>query len=281
MIDVSTNFAEAYRALLIRIRTYGSYDVNQRTKAGIAFLPDGWSFVIRLHDNILPTCGLRRTRPHIAAAETAWCFRGETSVAWLNHHTKIWNAFSNDNGVMEAYGYRWKHQFGLDQIKMAIERFQKDPTDRRVWITSYHPGKDLTDRGQKTVPCPVGFTLSMFENRLNSSFVIRSSDVLIGLPLDVMRHAFVMRAIANSLNAQLGHMRILLAHPHLYENQWDTVDQMLNKEAVVPDFHMPTYPWTVDLIAHNSDGYVNMIKEEAATYIYKWPDFDPKVEVVR
>jgi len=272
-------FAIEYKELVELILNNGEFMKNKRTDSGIAFLPDGYSFSLNLINNVLPTCGMRRSRPHIPAAEVAWCLMGSTSVGWLNRHTKIWNAFADNNGdVMEAYGYRWRHAFHVDQIQLAIDRLKKDPTDRRIWVTSYHP-EDLVDKGQKTVPCPVGFTLSSYNDRINSTIMIRSSDVFIGLPIDVMRHALIMRAVANSVNMELGYMRVALAHPHLYQNQWDMCEEMLKQDIEIPQLKMPESPWDVGHISKNSEAYVGMIKESAA--FFAWPSYDPKVRVVK
>ncbi len=273
-------FAESYGQLVAKIMSEeAEYDYNQRTKSGINFLPEGHSFSVDLSDNILPTCGLRRTRPHIAAAEVAWCFMGSTSIGWLNTHTKIWEVFADANGdVMEAYGHRWRSSFGFDQIQTAISRLKVDPSDRRVYISSWDPRCDMLPILQKTVPCPVGFTLATHNNRLNSTIMIRSSDVLIGLPLDVMRHALVMRAIACSLNINLGHMRVTLAHPHIYESHWDMACEMLEHDAKIPPLKMPH--WTVDQITNGPDIYVKEIRD-ACFEVGNWPDFDPRVSVVK
>ncbi len=274
-------FATYYRYLVEEIMERGVYEQNARTRSGLRWLPHGRSFHINLSDNILPTCGLRRVRPAIAAAETAWCFMGTMSIEWLNKYTKVWNAFADDGNVTGAYGYRWKHAFEIDQIQAAIDRLRADPTDRRVWISSYHP-LDLMNTGQKTVPCPVGFTLSIHDNHLNSSLMIRSSDVFLGLPIDMMRHALVMRAIANSISAdmQLGHMRVTLAHPHIYERQWDVALEMLNQKIAIPNVEMPVSPWTVDHVATHPDEYVGTILR-ACVGTSPWPDYDPRVEVVK
>lgn len=274
-----SRFAETYGNLVARLMSEESdYDMNQRTRSAIAFLPEGYSFSIDMDDNVLPTCGLRRTRPHIAAAEAAWCFMGKASLTWLQRHTKIWDAFADrDGNVMEAYGFRWKHSFGYNQIQTAIERLKKDPSDRRVWVSSWDPRLDLLDDGQKTVPCPVGFTLSAYERRLNSSLMIRSSDVFIGLPLDVMRHALVMRAIACSLDMRLGHMRVNLAHPHIYEPQWEMAEKMMEQDVMVPEIRMPT--WTVAEIVDEPDDYVGMLRKASDEAM--WPSYDPIVKVVK
>jgi Thymidylate synthase len=275
-------FADTYENLVAALMSEESdYDLNQRTHQAISFLPDGYSFAIDLSDNILPTCGLRRTRPMTAAAEAAWCFSGVPNLTWLQKHTKIWDQFADaDGNIMEAYGYRWKSAFGYDQIDTAIRRLIVDPSDRRVWISSWDPREDLLPNDQKTVPCPVGFTLATYENRLNSSLMIRSSDVFIGLPLDVMRHALVMRAIANSLGKRMGHMRVTLAHPHIYESHWDMALTMLGEEIMVPDIRMPGEPWTVDHIVNHPDEYVDLVRRVVFESV-GWPNYDPKVMVVK
>lgn len=274
-------FADSYANLVRQIMSEESdYEMNQRTRSGIAFLPEGHSLAIDLHDNVLPTCGLRRSRPHLAAAEAAWCLMGHGNVKWLQRHTKIWDAFADEDGnILEAYGYRWSHAFGYDQMQTAINRLIADPSDRRVWISSWDPRHDLRPKNQKTVPCPVGFTLSISGGRLNSSLMIRSSDVVIGLPLDVMRHALVMRAVANSLSVNLGYMRVNLAHPHIYENQWPVADMMLEQDISVPDIKMPKLPWTVVDVIEKPDDYVAMIREQAD--LCDWPEYDPRVVVVK
>lgn len=276
-------FAESYGNLVHAIMSESSsYDMNLRTRCGISYLPEGYSFVMNLGDNILPTCGLRVTRPHLAAAEVAWCFMGSTSLGWLRRHTKIWDAFADGNDeIVEAYGHRWRHAFDYDQLKTAIDRLKKDPSDRRIFISSWDPRHDLIDSDQKTVPCPVGFTLSISESQfLNSTLLIRSSDVFIGLPIDVMRHALVMRAIANSLNIKLGFMRVTLAHPHIYESHWDSANKMLEQEIMVPEIQMPKIPWDIDMIAEMPDDYVALIRAEAATTV-GWPTYSPRATVVK
>lgn len=277
---MSQIFAEHYRILAANIMHNGYRDVNKRTGAGIKLLPQGHMFSINLGDDILPTCGIRRTRPHIAAAEVAWCLSGVPNVAWLRKHTKVWDAFADDNGnVMEAYGYRWKHSFGYDQIQTAIGRLTRDSTDRRVWISSWDPMFDLIDSGQKTVPCPVGFTLSKYAGCLNSTYVIRSSDVFMGLPYDIMRHALLMRAIANSIpDTQMGFMSVMLAHPHIYETHFKLVEEMIGQEIKVPYLKMPGL--NVADITNFPDDYVRLIKDDFLI-TDNWPDFDPKVTVVK
>lgn len=300
-------FAESYALLLKSCLDprESVEELNQRTGSRIRALPAGASFVVDLWDRVLPTCGLRRTRPHIAAAEAAWCVLGHAHVDWLRKWTKVWDAFADvtdcakcdGTGRMveeypcaecdgsgktywleQAYGNRWRVSLGIDQLATAMARLKKDPSDRRVWISSWDPSVDILDLGQKTVPCPVGFTLSVLGDRLNSTLMIRSSDLYMGLPYDVLRHALVMNMVACSLGTGMGHMRVTLAHPHLYERHYDLAANMIGMEPVVPQIQMPA-GWAVGVVYDNPDGYVALVKRLCDAAL--WPPYDPKSEVVR
>lgn len=300
------NFAEQYRDLLGDCLA-GVEDMNRRTGKAIRMMSDGASFALDLSDNVLPTCGLRLTRPHVAAAENAWCLLGHNHVDWLRRHAKVWDAFADvatcaecdgmgdvtdrecakcggtgkTHWLEQAYGNRWKNAFGYDQLDAAMKRLITDPSDRRVWISSWDPtlAGDLAVCGQRTVPCPVGFTLSIMNGRLCSTLMIRSSDLYHGLPYDVMRHAFLMAAVGESLLRELGHMRVTLAHPHLYESQWESARDMLRLPTVVPLLKLPD--WSVGRVVGEPDYYVETYKAYAASREFAWPSFNPKIEVAR
>lgn len=302
-------FTATYIMLLNTCLKMGVEEVNKRTGSKITMIPNGASFTLELSDGILPLMGLRLTRPHVAAAETAWCFLGHPTVDWLRKWTKTWDQFADiqkcancdgeknvydpgNNGysqcgvclgagkvfwLMQSYGWRWRGEFGIDQIECAVDRLKADKSDRRVWISSWDPGQDIVDTGQLTVPCPVGFTLSVIGGRLYSSLMIRSSDLYHGLPMDVMRHALVMAAFAATLEVQLGSMRVNLAHPHVYERQYEICREMIDRrQAVCSKIAIPN--WNIQRIIGDSDFYVESFKKYCDTHVFS--DFNPKSEVV-
>lgn len=285
------NFGLVYRDILTDVMSRGMVEMNRRTNTHIRMLPEGISFALHLNDNVLPTCGLRRTKPWHAAAETAWCLLGHDHTDWLRKYTKVWDPFCDvvdgSYKLPQAYGARWLHAFSdimeeipCNQIDEAIERLENDDSDRRVWITSYHPVEDLVKTGQKTVPCPVGFSLSVMDGQLCSSLMIRSSDLYFGLPYDVMRHALLMAALASTMGIGLGYMRVTLAHPHIYRTQWGHVNGMLSNPVSCPKIMMPIAG--MEKIVNDPDAYVETVKAvcEAVPEEY-WPTYIGKSEVVR
>lgn len=271
-------FADVYRNLLIWIMA-SEEEVNERTGRKVRVGRGGTSFRVDLSNRILPTCGLRKTFPKSAAAETAWYLAGTQDVTWMRQHAPFWDKFVEADGktIKSAYGYRWREHFGRDQIDLAILALKKDPSDRRVYVSAWDPAEDgLGKGGQRNVPCPVSFTLSITDKQLHSTLTIRSSDVVVGLPYDVMGHAFLLDSIAASLGVDLGVMQVSLAHAHIYEDHYEIANICIGQRAVVPQMEMPR--WTVEEVEFQKDRYVDMIRLQAQAH--DWPSYNPKPFVV-
>lgn len=217
-------FYDAYGAVLAWVFT-GEIEKNERTGVQVKVGRGGTSFRVDLSDGILPTVGYRKTFPKSAAAEIAWYLQGTQNADFIRKYAPLWDKFVEQlpdcEGVKAAYGYRWRNHFGRDQIRLAIEALRKDPSDRRCYISAWDPSEDgLGAVGQRNVPCPTSFTFSILHGELHSSLFLRSSDVFVGLPYDVMGHALLMDAVATELRIKPGVMHVTLAHAHLYECHW-------------------------------------------------------------
>lgn len=272
-------FSEVYHSLLSNLVVRSDVEVNKRTGVEVSVIPGGTSFKLDLSDGRLPVCGLRRLYPRSAAAEVAWFLGGSRDVRWLSKYAPLWDKFVEDDGITidAAYGYRWRKHFGRDQIHHAVDALQRDSSDRRVYVSAWDPGYDgLGAEGQKNVPCPVGFTLSVVNEELHSTLMIRSSDVFVGLPYDVMGHALLMDAIGVCLDLDLGTMQVSLAHPHLYEKHYDMAGAAILQDPVTEAQELPG--WGVGEIAADPDGYVKQVTDEAK--LVPWPAFAPRPEVV-
>lgn len=254
---------------------------NRRTGQDIRVIRGGLAFNVDLSEGLLPLLSMRKLHIRSAAAEVAWFLQGMKDSTWMNQYApSFWDKFTEDDGktVANAYGYRWLRHFKRDQIAKAIEALTLDQSDRRVYIGTWDPAKDgLGEPGQKNVPCPVGFTLSLLNGELNSSMLIRSSDLFIGLPYDVLGHALLLSAIANDLGAQPGVMSFLLAHPHLYHAHTPLALEGLqrSRDSLVPE--VPFSGWGVKDIRERPDAYVEAMTVTAK--FAKWPVYNPKPEV--
>jgi len=276
-------FSHVYRDLIRHIIYDGAIETNERTGHRVAVHDGGYSFTLDLSDDRLPVVGSRKLFPRTAAAEVAWFLVGKQDVTWLKRYAPIWDKFVEADGVTidSAYGYRWRRHFGRDQLSLAVEALRSNPTDRRIFISAWDPGKDgLGEPGQKNVPCPVGFTLSITRGRLNSTMLLRSSDVFVGLPYDVMGHALLMSVLARSIDPELGlgRMHVSLAHPHIYETHWMMARTCLLGPLVEEKPELPRC-WDMGEVIANPEGYVAEVAQYAKEV--EWPAFSPRPEVVQ
>lgn len=283
-------FYDVYGALLAWT-FQAPVEANERTGTRVRVGRGGTAFRVDLGDGLLPTIGYRKTFPKSAAAEVAWYVQGEQDATFIRQYAPLWDKFVeplvkredlfNGNEMMEgvksAYGYRWRRHFGRDQLRLGVEALRKDPSDRRVYVSAWDPAEDgLGAQGQKNVPCPASFTFSVTGGELHSSLFLRSSDVFVGLPYDVMGHALLMDAVAHELRIRPGVMHVTLAHAHLYESHWDLTAEALKQEPVVPRMQLPG--WSLSQIERDPHDYVRRYADDAKHF--QWPAYSPRPEVI-
>jgi len=276
-----------YRRLLERLLLDGVEQLNERTGKRVKVLRGGTSFSLDLKDGLLPVAGGRRLRPATAAKELAWFLSGSRDVRWLEERgCKIWSKFRDNaatDDISTAYGYRWRKYFGRDQIKLAIETLAQEPSSRQVLVSAWSAMNDGLGEKAPNFPCPTHFTLWTLDRELHMSVFMRSSDVFVGLPYDVMGHALLLDALAASLCRQgcqvwPGMMTFHLSHAHLYEPHWDMAHSVAERGVDGDEGVVPMPGWPVDAIQSDPDVYIGLVKaaeDEAA-----WPKYDPRPELV-
>lgn len=278
-MSAGNTFNVHYTALLEELMTHGTVETNKRTNSKILLLEGGRSFSMDLHDGKLPVAGNRRYFPGVAAAETAWEFMGTRNPAFmLKHAPKLWESFVEADQIRASYGYRWRSNFGRDQLKLALKTLRNDPSNRQVYISAWDPAIDgLGEPGQpKNLPCPVGFSLTTSGNLLHLSVFMRSSDAFIGLPYDVMGYALKLAAFASSLDRVPGFLHFTMAHVHVYKAQWSLMKKSVMDAQTQCRPPMPN--WSVDAIVRKPEQYVKDMK--ALAKLVSWNKWDPKPKVI-
>jgi len=279
-------FSEQYHQLLRALMLFASTETNERTGVDINFLPSGWMLSLDLHRGVLPLINGRKTFPRTAAIEVAWYLTGDKSLSMLREYNvaSIWEPFADENDLVQtAYGYRWRDHFFRDQLRAAVEALRADPTNRRVYVTAWDPNQDGMAAEQANTPCPIGFTLTTHEldgqRHLNMNVYIRSSDVFVGLPYDVMGHAMLQGVLAASLGMECGMLNLTLSHPHLYACHREHVGEYFNCSANAQVPEMPLVMWEMPQVEVDIDGFITQYANMAGDVT--WPEFHCRPELVK
>ena len=222
-------FDSTYRGCIQQIMDQGIEELNERTGHRTRSLPG-------LHFSTskgFPLLSLRRIPVRIFVAEQIWFLMGSRKPAeFLERYTKIWSDFTNINGVVStAYGYRWRHHFGRDQLRLLVELLEEEPSSRHGVVIAWDPGDDglHSSRKKKNVPCPFSFTANIIGGKLHLHSILRSNDMMLGCPFDVAGFALLQHILAARLGVGVGVYSHSISNAHIYDVHYEAAAEVLSR----------------------------------------------------
>lgn len=188
----------------------------------------------------------RDANPFFHFIEAMWMLAGRNDLETLVWYNKSYANFSDDSKhVNGAYGHRWRHYFGLDQLDIAIQILNRDRSTRRVVIQHWSP-RDLElclkQPGNRDVPCNTQVLFQVREATVNSrdaaetpespgsnettesvpmyldmSVFNRSNDLIWGtLGANFVHFSFLHEYMALATNLMVGKYHQISANQHVY-----------------------------------------------------------------
>ncbi|MHB1688160.1 MAG: thymidylate synthase [Ignavibacteriaceae bacterium] len=159
--------------------------------------------------------------------EVLWYLSGENHIRNLRQHTKIWDAWADENGNLEtAYGYYWRHFPSaekdnegkwqvreVDQIKYVIDELKNKPYSRRLVVSAWEPGNATKS---KLPPCHYSFAFNVSDGKLNCHLTQRSGDIALGIPFNLAAYSILTQIIAQEVNLELGFFAHTVIDAHIY-----------------------------------------------------------------
>ena len=227
-----TKFDEIYQTLVRKIMVEGIAEVSERTRHETKALP-GVHFQIDLEKDGFPILTLRKTPIKMFVAEQVWFIAGSRKPEeMLRSFTKIWDDFTNPQDVVTvAYGKRWRKHCGRDQLGLLIELLQKEPSSRQGVVITWDPAQDgLSLFKKKNVPCPYTFTANIIGGRLHFHNIIRSNDIILGLPSDVPGFALLASILAQKLKVRPGIYSHSISNAHIYDSHYFAAEEIMKRE---------------------------------------------------
>ncbi len=109
----------------------------------------------------------RNLNPFATLFEGIWMLAGHNAVQFPAKFLPKMKEFSDDGTRLHgAYGYRWRHHFGKDQIDEVITNLKANPNCRRQMIQMWDPAADLSNHESKDLPCNTSVNVQVIEGRL-------------------------------------------------------------------------------------------------------------------
>lgn len=233
-------FDTLYQDILKKILAEGMRELSERTGHETAAIP-GMHFSLDVEKDGFPLLTLRKIPIKMFVAEQVWFIAGARKPAdFLRDYTKIWDSFTNPGDVVTvAYGYRWRHHFGRDQLGLLVKLLQKEPSSRHGVVVAWDPGADgLSLFKKKNVPCPFTFTINIIGGRLHMHNIVRSNDMLLGFPADVAGFCLLQHILAQKLGVKPGVYSHSISNAHLYDNQYDAAKELVERKDEHKAIHL-------------------------------------------
>jgi len=172
--------------------------------------------------------------------ELLWMISGSTNVRPLQEQgVHIWDAWASADGELgPVYGAQWRRagapeqypHLHVDQLARVIQNLHSDPFSRRHIVDSWNV-RQLDH--MRLPPCHYAFQFYIdhatdTQMRLNTFVHMRSADLPVGVPFNVVAYATLTLMLCRELGYAPGELRISMADAHVYENQ---IDLALQQEA--------------------------------------------------
>jgi len=142
----------------------------------------------------------------------------------------------DDMSVGVIYGTQWRNWEGkLDQIEVLIKGIKKDPGSRRHILTTWNPSELWA---MCLPPCHI---LAQFNvtntGKLDCCVTMRSVDLILGLPSDVVLYAGLLLLICRETEYSPGTLIFQMGDTHIYADHV----ALWAKQRVQPILQLPTW----------------------------------------
>ena len=155
---------------------------------------------------------------------------GRNDSAFLNFWNPALPRFAGDGPTYHgAYGHRLRQQLGVDQIDRVYRTLRHNPDTRQAVLQIWDARTDLPDTqgrpASPDIPCNIISFLKVRDGRLEWVQVMRSNDLVLGLPHNVVQFTSLQEIIAGWLGLEVGTYHHFSDSLHVYERNFSDIDR--------------------------------------------------------
>ena len=160
--------------------------------------------------------------PAFGIVEVIWIVTGNQESAVLNHWNPLLPRFAGSGASYHgAYGYRLRHAFGFDQVERIYEVLRSAPETRQAVLQLWKPEEDMPLRDgrpvSRDIPCNVSSFLKIRDGKLHWTQVMRSNDIMRGLPYNLIQFTMLQEMMASWIGCEIGEYCHFSDSLHVYQ----------------------------------------------------------------
>lgn len=125
---------------------------------------------------------------------------------------------------------------GFDRVAQVIDTLKRDPYSRRAAINFNAPNPERFETKDET--CAIALVFELRGGKLDCTGIMRSDDVWLGTPYDVVFFTELQKHIANELGVGYGKYTHFAVSLHAYEKDIDRVREVWYRKDEAPHFKL-------------------------------------------
>lgn len=233
----------------------GKISVQGQKVAGTKELLNSGFTLLDITDNI-PTIRADYSIAYMLG-ELAWYFTGRDDVEFISKFSSFLKCISDDGvTTRSAYDAIVFNRYGFDQVAQVIDTLKRDPYSRRAVINFNVPSTDRFET--KDEICTIALVFELRDGKLDCTGIMRSNDVWLGTPYDVVFFTELQKHIANKLGVAYGKYTHFAVSLHAYEKDIDRIREVWCCKQVAPRLKLDVEKFLVHIseierIAMSSD----------------------------
>lgn len=186
--------------------------------------------------------GNRSLRPFIGCIEALQLVGQVAAPNVVVKGSNAFQKFTNDEIFHGAYGQR---VYG--HLSEIVDLLKRDPDSRQAVLTIFNAATDL-GRNKNDIPCTLNIQFMIRKNKLNMRVNMRSNDVFLGLPYDLVQFGALQGAIAKALDIEMGWYSHNVGSLHMYLRDLEKCEDLFPETTTFDYFPL----WSGDTIGEIS-----------------------------
>ena len=167
-----------------------------------------------------------------ALAEVIWIMTGRRDLRFLEYwNTQLPDYVGSGADIHGAYGYRLRHHFGIDQLDRAYQALNNNSDSRQVvlqiWDSRVDFPKPDGSAVNEDVPCNTSAMVKIRDGRLEWLQTLRSNDMLLGFPHNIVQFTCVQEILAGWLGVECGSYNQISDSLHVYIQDWEKIERSI------------------------------------------------------
>ncbi|ELY69523.1 thymidylate synthase [Natrinema versiforme] len=260
---------QQYLELVDTVLSEGTHKPNRTGVDTISSFSEHYEVDLQEGYPLLTTKEMDGYRWNSMLHEVCWYLSGEEHIRNLREETKIWDAWADEDGLLDtAYGRFWRRfpvpegddrlegeswpdeiqqwvteeedgRTTFDQLQYVIDTLSDSPNSRRLVVNAWHPANAAVST---LPPCHYSFVFNVQGDRLNCHLTQRSGDTALGIPFNIAAYALLTKVIAQQTGFEPGTFAHTVVDTHVYcgrgdRGDWyaDNLEALQSKLADVDD----------------------------------------------